>query len=293
MRNLRGKKERTARGIKEEPPRSRARLQDLGSACVRNNRFSGDNSHEEQTCWSRPLKWAVCSALLSATHSRGGRAARDFTLMASRVLHHLAPECPSNHSSRPAIAVLHPSLAGAHRPHQVLVRLRGQSVAGSERPVTREQVLAEQAAFINRALARRAEHRSRRLACSSSLNAVVLDVDAADLPALARDTAITRVVGVSDYRARSLRNRAVHRRDTAHALGATRRGRPRRRHRQRHRLHARSARRSRHAGRYEAAWAPLPCRRRRPFRSCRRARATWSSTIPAPPRTTVCSRAPR
>ena len=57
-------------------------------------------------------------------------------------------------------------------------------------------MLAEQAAVINRILATAPNAEVVRLACSYRTNAVVLRIDAADLPQLARDTAITRVVGV-------------------------------------------------------------------------------------------------
>jgi subtilisin family serine protease len=94
---------------------------------------------------------------------------------------------------------LHPSLEGASGRIQVLVRLRGESVAGSEESRTREQVLAEQAVAINRILA--ASPNAEVVASMQlSTNAVILRVDSADLPKLARDTAIVRVVGVSDYR---------------------------------------------------------------------------------------------
>jgi subtilisin family serine protease len=96
------------------------------------------------------------------------------------------------------ISRLHPSLAGLTGRHEVLVRLRGNSVAGSGEQVTREQVAAEQAAFINRALAI-APSTEVVASVQLALNAVVLNVDAVDLPALARDSAITRIVGVSNY----------------------------------------------------------------------------------------------
>jgi hypothetical protein len=96
-------------------------------------------------------------------------------------------------------SVLHPSLEGSSGRMEVLVRLRGESVAGSEEARTREQVAAEQAVVINRLLA--ASPNAELIASMQlSTNAVVLRVDAADLPQLARDAAIARVVGVSDYR---------------------------------------------------------------------------------------------
>ena len=75
----------------------------------------------------------------------------------------------------------------------VLVRLVGESVAGSGEARSREQVLAEQAAFINRILAR-APNAEVTARCSSPLNAVVLRSRRRGSAGLARDTAITRVV---------------------------------------------------------------------------------------------------
>ena len=95
--------------------------------------------------------------------------------------------------------VLHPSLANVSgrsrsaRPTATADRSPVQTDA-----VTREQVLAEQAAFINR-LSRVAPSAKSSRRVQLALNAIVMDVDAADLPQLARDTAITRIVGVSDY----------------------------------------------------------------------------------------------
>jgi subtilisin family serine protease len=53
-----------------------------------------------------------------------------------------------------------------------------------------------------------------------ALNAVVLSVDAADLPQIARDTAITRVVGVSNYSQDLSETVPYIGGDTAHSLGA-------------------------------------------------------------------------
>ncbi|HWP86308.1 MAG TPA: hypothetical protein VNM70_00415, partial [Burkholderiales bacterium] len=96
-------------------------------------------------------------------------------------------------------SVLHPSLKDASGRVDVLVRLGGESVAGSEETRTREQVLAEQAQVINRILAT-SPNAEVVASMQLAINAVVLRIDATDLPQLARDTGIVRVVGVSDYR---------------------------------------------------------------------------------------------
>lgn len=163
------------------------------------------------------VKWAVCSALLSAS-TLAAAAPREIS---ANGLAHLAS------LSLPAVvrtegnqrSVLHPSLTGLSGRHQVLVHLRGLSVAGSGDNSLREQLVAEQAAFIGRALA---------LAPSSevvatvqlALNAVVLNVDGADLPALSRDAAITRVVGVANYEHDLSETVPYIGASNAHALGA-------------------------------------------------------------------------
>ena len=172
---------------------------------------------------------------------------------------------------------LHPSLADATGRAAGARAPRRRVVAGSKRQPSRaSRSLAEQAAFINRALARRAERRSRRARCSSSSTPSSCDVDAADLPALARDTAITRVVGVSDY-AQDLSETVPYiGAATAHALRRDRQGRPHRGHRQRHRLHAQGAGRSGHAGRVRGGLGAASGRRlRRRFRRFRRAPVIW------------------
>ncbi len=82
-----------------------------------------------------------------------------------------------------------------------------------------------------------------------ALNAIVMEVDGGDLAELARDTAITRVVGVSDYAHDLSEHRAVHRRGHGTLTRRHGPGCSRCRDRQRHRLHAQESRRTRHAGR--------------------------------------------
>jgi subtilisin family serine protease len=142
------------------------------------------------------MKWAVYSALLTASTLAAAAPREADAVSLARLASLTLPEVITMEGA--STTRLHPSLAGLTGRHEVLVRLRGESVAGSGEAVTREQVLAEQAAFISRAMA---------VAPSSevvgsvqlALNAVMLNVDAADLPALSRDTAITRIVGVSNY----------------------------------------------------------------------------------------------
>jgi subtilisin family serine protease len=142
------------------------------------------------------LAWAVCSALLTASTLAAASPREPDAASLARIKSFALPQAivaegvPSTR--------LHPSLAGLTGRHEVLVRLRGQSVAASGGRVTREQVAGEQAAFISRVLST-APSTEVVASVQLALNAVVLSVDAADLPALSRDTAVTRVVGVSDY----------------------------------------------------------------------------------------------
>jgi minor extracellular serine protease Vpr len=143
------------------------------------------------------MKWAVCSALLSASTLAAAAPPREISADAIARLASLSlPEVITIEGVQPTR--LHPSLAGLTGRHEVMVRLRGESVAASGQRVTRDQVLAEQAAFINRALAA-APSTNVVASVQLALNAVILNVDAVDLPALARDTSITRIVGVSNY----------------------------------------------------------------------------------------------
>jgi len=143
------------------------------------------------------MKWAVCSALLSASTLAAAAGPREMSADGlARLASLTLPEAITVEGVQPSR--LHPSLVGLTGRHEVLVRLRGESVAGSQGRVTREQVLAEQAAFINRALSV-APSTDVSASVQLALNAVVLNVDAVDLPALARDASITRIVGVSNY----------------------------------------------------------------------------------------------
>jgi minor extracellular serine protease Vpr len=204
------------------------------------------------------LKWAVCSALLSATTFAAAAGPRETSAASLTRLESFAlPEVIESTSGASPRSTLHPSLEGAAGRLDVFVRLAGQSVAGSEEAVTREQVLMEQAAFINRILA---VAPSAEVVASMQLatNAVVLRVDAADLPQLARDTAVTRVVQVSDYRQDLSETVPYIGADTAHSFGARGQG---------VRIavidsgvdytHAALGGPGTQAS-YEAAWAPLP-----------------------------------
>jgi len=165
------------------------------------------------------LKWAVCSALMSATTFAAAAPTRQADSANVDRLAALALPSAVTIENAGVPSRLHPSLASASGRIDVLVRLRGESVAGSEERLTREQVLAEQAAFVDRILARAP---SAELSGSTqlALNAVILNVDAADLPALARDTAVTRVVGVADYRKDLTETVPYIGADTAHQFGA-------------------------------------------------------------------------
>jgi minor extracellular serine protease Vpr len=201
------------------------------------------------------LKWAVCSALLSAT-TLAAAGPRGLTLDDGARLSAISLESPIVEASYESL-VLHPSLANVSGRQDVLLRLRTPGVAESNGAISRAQVEAEQAALISRLVAR-APSAEVISSVQLSLNAIVMNVDGADLAELARDTAITRVVGVSDY-AHDLSETVPYiGATTAHALGATGQG---------VRVavidsgidytHANLGGPGTQAA-YEAAWAPLP-----------------------------------
>jgi subtilisin family serine protease len=146
------------------------------------------------------LRWAVCAALLSASTLAAASGPRETSAAGLARLESFAlPTVIEQNGGITTRSALHPSLDGAQGRVDVLVRLRGESVAGSDERRSREQVLAEQSALINRILAT-AANAEVVASMQLSTNAVVLRIDATDLPQLSRDTAIARVVGVSDYR---------------------------------------------------------------------------------------------
>ena len=202
------------------------------------------------------VKLAVCSALLSAGTIAAAAGPRPISAADTARLSALTlPEPITTEGRLPA--VLHPTLAGLAGRQEVLVRLSGQSVAGSNELRAREDVAAEQASVIDRILAV-APSAEVRATIQFALNAVVLSVDAADLPQIARDTAITRVVGVSNYSQDLSETVPYIGGDTAHSLGARGQG---------VRVavidsgvdytHAALSGPGTQAA-YEAAWAPLP-----------------------------------
>jgi len=165
------------------------------------------------------LQWAVCSALLTAS-TFAAAAPRETSAASLARLESLAlPKAIELNVGIAPRSVLHPSLEGATGRLDVLVRLAGESVAGSEEARTREQVLAEQSVVINRILAT-APNAEVVASMQLSTNAVVLRIDATDLPQLARDTAIVRVVGVSDYRQDLSETVPYIGAETAHHFGA-------------------------------------------------------------------------
>src|SRR6185295_6447611 len=168
------------------------------------------------------LKWAVCSALLSASTFAAVAPRENLPALSTERLASLGRSevVVTENATSPK---LHPSLSGVTGRTQVLVRLKGDAVAKELSTSSRGSLAAQQAAFIDRTLA---------LAPSAKvvgtlqlvLNGVILDIDAADLPALSRDTAITRVVGVADY-AQDLSETVPYIGGaTAHALGVTGQG---------------------------------------------------------------------
>ena len=145
------------------------------------------------------LRWAVCSALLTASTFAAAAPRETSAASLARLESFSLPSAIEQNGGLATRSVLHPSLATATGRVDVLLRLSGESVAGSDESRSREQVLAEQAALINRVLAT-SPNAEVVASMQLSTNAVVLRVDATDLPKLARDTGIVRVVGVSDYR---------------------------------------------------------------------------------------------
>ncbi len=165
------------------------------------------------------LKWAVCSALLSAsTFAAAGPPRETSAASLDRLASLTLPEAVSTEGNV-LPGKLHPTLSGLTGRLDILVRLRGESVAGSGEALTREQVLAEQAAFVDRILAR-APSAEVSGSVQLSINAVVLNVDAADLIALASDTGVARVVQVANYRQDLSDTVPYIGADTAHSVGA-------------------------------------------------------------------------
>ena len=201
------------------------------------------------------VKWAVCSALLSAT-TLAAAGPRSLTLNDGAHLASITLQSPIVDASYESL-VLHPSLANVSGQQLVLLRLRTPSVAESNGAISRAQVEAEQAALISRLVAR-APSAEVVSSVQLALNAIVMKVDGADLAELARDTAITRVVGVSDYEHDLSETVPYIGATAAHALGATGQG---------IRVavidsgidytHANLGGPGTQAA-YEAAWAPLP-----------------------------------
>jgi minor extracellular serine protease Vpr len=163
------------------------------------------------------MKWAVCSALLTAS-TLAAAAPREMGADGIARLQDLKLPVPIESLDR-AGEVLHPSLSGLTGRQEVLVRLQLPSVGRSGGQVTRDQIAAEQAAFISRAVSL-APSTNVIASLQLTLNAVVLDVDAVDLPALAKDGAISRVVGVSNYESDLLETVPYIGASTAQALGA-------------------------------------------------------------------------
>lgn len=167
------------------------------------------------------LKWAVCSALLSAS-TFAAATPRDLGALSTERLSTLSlgEAVVSENAATPK---LHPSLSGLTGRTQVLVRLKSDAVSKRLSTSSRGALAAEQAAFIDRTLAL-APSAKVVATLQLVLNGVILDVDAADLPALSRDTSISRVVGVADYSQDLSETVPYIGAATAHALGVTGKG---------------------------------------------------------------------
>ena len=167
------------------------------------------------------LKWAVCSALLSASTFAAAAPVRDMAVATGAQRERLASIALPEKVAANAAALpgrLDPSLANVAGRVSVFVRLRGESVAGSGESLTREQVLAEQAAFVDRILAR-APNAEVTSSVQLALNGIVLKVDGADLPTLARDISVSRIVPVVNYRQDLSETVPYIGADTAHDFG--------------------------------------------------------------------------
>lgn len=140
------------------------------------------------------LACAIGSALLTASTLAAAGAERLAVANVDRLSSLALPEAIVADSV--GELTLHPSLRNVTGRQNVLVRLSTAPLASGQS--SRAAIEAEQAAFINRALA---VAPSTEVVASVQLvlNAVALNVDAADLEALAADVSVTRVVGVGDY----------------------------------------------------------------------------------------------
>ncbi len=170
-----------------------------------------------QRCRHRAALWAACGALLAAG-TLAAAAPRSLTTGDSARLSSAALSAPIE-SAKGNEGPPRPALRGTGGRHQVLLRLRSPAVTQGA-GVTRAAVSAEQAAFVQRVLG--IAPRTEVLAdLQLAINAVVLDVEAADLAKIARDNAVTRVAVVSDY-AHELADTVPYiGAETAHTLGAT------------------------------------------------------------------------
>ncbi len=138
--------------------------------------------------------WAIGSALLTASTLAAAGAERLAVADADRLGALALPEAIVSESSD--ALTLHPDLRNLTGRQNVLVRLTTAPLASGQS--SRAAIEAEQAAFIDRAVGA-APSAEVIATVQLVLNAVALNVDAADLPALANDIAVTRVVGVGDY----------------------------------------------------------------------------------------------
>src|SRR5687767_12264403 len=125
------------------------------------------------------VMWTVCSALLTAS-TLAAAAPRELDSGGIARLASLSlPQAVE--STEIGALTVHRSLANVTGRQEILVRLKTPSVAVGGGSVTREAILIEQADFIARAL--EAAPATEVLgSVQLVLNAVFLDVDAADLP---------------------------------------------------------------------------------------------------------------
>ena len=155
---------------------------------------------------------------------------------------------------------VHTSLAKAHGPQRVVVRLSvapsiDSAAAGAAAQATQlRRVKAQHRLFISHA--KRIDAKARVLGeTQRATNLVSLRIDASKLAKLAADPNVVSINPVVDYQLALDETVPYIGAKAVQNAGIDRQGRPRRRHRQRHRLHPRRVRRRRApTPAYEAAY---------------------------------------
>lgn len=153
------------------------------------------------------------SAITASLTMLVGASATTSAIAADRAAERLNASLPSNISGlrleTPATmqfdpSIIDPALASAEGPQQVLVRLRSPSVAAEVRrsngngSAHKQRLMQEQSDFVRR-VGNMAPGARKMADVQMALNAVVLEIDAAAIEALASDPAVYRISRVKDY----------------------------------------------------------------------------------------------